>query len=323
MRVRGAAVMLALTTAACGSAGHVRLSTGDTTTTTVNAAPASLLPMTYESGTQRFDPPDGVTPRMTAQEAYAAWDKHQDPPPGAGEPEIFFALYTAFGRGHMLDNGRISHEIERIPVWVIRWRDVPTDPRWGSGGAHGIGEAPASTSPPTTFLQDYVEVINDANGESLVGMQSRPDDPPAPMRSWDETPTGKPCPADFAQYGAPGLVDDGGTIMPIGNGMKETMPRAVVRGSNGDAYAVWGGAGSVEHMTNGAPEDAPDGVIVVTRHGPDPCAHPRADEGLIVFHHEPSATGIVTLTAIDGDLVRYRTKGGKTGAWNVVTEQFS
>ncbi|MEY2418441.1 MAG: hypothetical protein QOG90_1121 [Actinomycetota bacterium] len=321
--MRGVAVVLALATAACGGGFRVRLSTGDTTTTTAASASSSLLPTTYEGGAQRFDPPDGVTARMTAQEAYAAWDKQQDPPTGASQPEIFFALYTDFGRGHMLDNGHVSHEIDRIPVWVIRWRDVPTDPRFGSGGAMGFRETPPSTSPPTTFLQDYVEVINDANGESLVGLQSRPDEPAAPMRSWDATPTGKPCPADVAQYGAPGLVDDGGTIMPIGNGMKETMPRGVVKGSNGDVYTVWGGAGSVEHMTNGAPEDAPDGVIVVVHHGPDPCAHPRPDEGLIVFHHEPSATGIVTLTAIDGDLVRYRTKGGVTGWWNVVTEQFS
>ena len=321
-RVRGAAVVLALLAAACGGY-KVKLSTGDPARTTTTASGAVALPMTYNGGSDRFDPPGDVTPRMTADEAYAAWDATQDPPAPHTDHEAFFALLTEYGRGHMLDNGHISHEIERLPVWVIRFRNVPTDPRGGSGGAHAPGQGPPTTlSPPTSFLQDYVNVINDANGESVVGLQGRPDDPTAPPRSWDEVQTGESCPADLSQYGAPGLVDDGGTIMPIEDGMRETMPRAVVKGSNGDVYTVWGGAGSVEHMTVGDPENAPDGVIVVVRHGPDPCAHPRDNEGLIVFRHEPSASGILTLTAIDGDRVLYRTKNGTTGAWNVVTEQF-
>ena len=82
--MRCAAVVLALVGVACGKGFHVDVNAQDTTSTTAIGAQAGTLPLTYESGTSRFDPPGDVAPRMTANEAYAAWDERQDPPsPGA------------------------------------------------------------------------------------------------------------------------------------------------------------------------------------------------------------------------------------------------
>jgi hypothetical protein len=322
MRVRVASVVIiALLAGACGRGGVENVATRDDPSSTT--AVAAELPITYNSGSERFDPPGDVTAKMTADEAYAAWKKTSGEPPN-DSPQIVFALYTQFGTGKMLDNGLTQPPHVRQPVWLIRFQNVPIPQRFGPGGPAPMpGQTTVKTTPPTSQLGDYVGAIDDATGQSVFNMVGgRADNPPAAMRSpTGHDPAQTSCPQDLSQYKA-GMFDDGGTPDP-GNWSKVTMPRAVIRASDGDVYQVWGGAGSIEHPLGGPAEEWPDGVLVVMRVPADGCKTWRDDEGSIVFHHEPSASGQVTLLSIGGDVVRYRTARGTTGAYNVVTEKFA
>ncbi len=81
-----------------------------------------------------------------------------------------------------------------------------------------------------------------------------------------------------------------------------------------------GGAGLRHPLTN--VQATPEGVIIVTRAGPDPCAQPRPHEGIPQFYGEPSHTGAVTLVSLAGDVVAYRTTGGMSGHFNFVLDNY-
>ena len=127
------------------------------------------------------------------------------------------------------------------------------------------------------------------------------------------------CPRDFS-HDHLGLHNGGPAPVPWSDAAV-TEPGLTMRGSNGDEYYVWGGvadpAQDVPDPSTNAQRD-PAGVVIVTREGPDPCAQPRPNEGIPEFYKEPSATGILTITAFDGDIVSYKTAGGRTGQFNVV-----
>jgi hypothetical protein len=322
VRIRVAAVVIgAVLIGGCGRGTDTVEPRDASETTLTEARPA--LPLTYGGGVQRFDPPRDVVARMTPDDAYSAWRQTNQPPNDS--PQILFALYTEVGTGKILDNGLTQSPHVRQPVWVIRFQNVAAS---GSGGgvAYGPGPIPGVTrasSPPNTYVGEEVGIIDDASGQSVATMFDRADDPPSPQRSANgRDPSRTSCPQSLDQYKA-GMFDDGATPDP-GDWSQETMPRAVLRGSDGDVYQVWGAAGSIERPMNGPADQWPDGVIVVARAARDWCASPHADdEGAIVFHHEPSASGQVTLVSVDGDVVHYRTARGVTGSYNVVTERFA
>ena len=278
--------------------------------------------LTYGDGMDRFDvPPEGVTPRMTADSAYDAWMNGGGHRPESSEdPETRFVLYTNFAAGQMLDSGLVAHSSTKRPAWIVRFTNVSSS---ASGGGHSrpVGGVTRTgpTGPPTTVVSDLVGVVDDTSGQAILTMNAKPDDPPHPWRSSLGSDRSS-CPAALSGY-APGLVHDGETPLPVGS-IAFTQPHAIVRGSNGDVYRVWGGAGSLEHPLSGPAGEEPDGVLVVMRDQADPCKSPLTDEGPIVFHHEPSRSGIVTITAISGDIVRYRTADGVTATYNVVTASF-
>jgi hypothetical protein len=321
--MRRVLVALVLVLGACGRGGVEKVGTRAEPSSSTTA-PAGELPLTYNRGSQRFDPPGDVVPKMTADEAYAAWKRQNGEPP-SDSPEIVFALYTEFGTGKMLDNGLTQSAHVHQPVWVIRFQNVPIPQHSGPGGPYRpvTTAPPRPTSPPTSQVGEEVGAIDDATGQPVFTMfGGRADNPPALYRSANgHDPTQQSCPQDLSQYKT-GLSDDGGTPDP-GGWSKTTVPRAVVRASDGDVYQVWGGAGSIEHPLGGPAEEWPDGVLVVMHEAADGCKTWREDEGFIVYHHEPSASGQVTLLAIDGDIVRYRTARGTTGTYNVVTEKFA
>jgi hypothetical protein len=173
-----------------------------------------------------------------------------------------------------------------------------------------------------TAVTDVVIVVDDAVGAVVVNMRETPDNPPAPARSAsgrDTRPSS--CPEDLSVY-TPGLNGEG-TPLPTGMGHEVTQPHAVLRASDGDAYQVWGGVGSLEHPLTGPASESPAGVLVVMHAAADPCKNSGGNEGGIVFHDEPSHSGMVTITAVAHDTIGYRTAHGVVGSYNVVTQQFS
>jgi hypothetical protein len=296
------AVVLALFVG-CGTAEPVA------STPTTAARARDQLPITYFGGQERFDAPGDAVARMTKEEALAAAGGDH----GSGEPVVLFALYTNYGQGQMNDTGGVTPAHVRQPVWLVRQQDVPQAPPRRMPGD------PIPSSPPPTTRADVGVIVDDATGAVMESFGDQPDDPPAAPRPGDEPTVAGTCPADHSEFKTE-LRQEEGTPLPTGF-VSFTRPWAVVRASNGDAYEVWGGAGSPELPLTGPADKSTDGTISVRRHRADPCAGPRSDESL-VFHHEPSATGELTLVSIDGDRVHYRTAGGASGEYNVVTATF-
>ena len=286
-----------------GACSHPHVQLDASASTTTSAGAASPLPLTY--GLSRFDPPGDAQPRMTAAEALSAWTSGGHRAPGGSGPEVLFALYSDSGSGQMRDNGLTARDHFNQPVWMIRYQNVADTER---GGPRFGGIASSTTA---EILVDVVDVIDDATGAVVLSVSGVPNEPS------DSPP--KSCPEDFSTF-TNGLVDDGGTPLPSGGTTGSfTQPHATILASDGDAYSVWGGIGSLEHP---ATESSSDGVLVVSHSFKDPCKSPPTKGG-IVFHHEPSQSGVVTVTGIAGDSVRYRTANGTTGTYNVVTEVFS
>lgn len=77
---------------------------------------------------------------------------------------------------------------DHVPVWVIRFTDVP-DQQAGGGGAAG-SEPMAAPSP---VLQDIVAIVDASNGKVLEVRSDRPDDP-AQLSPPTNAP-GKPSPS--------------------------------------------------------------------------------------------------------------------------------
>ncbi len=300
---------------ACAGNGVSLDASGDSTTTTGSAGPMSL-PVTYDDGYMRFDPPDGLAPQRTESEVRQATH-------AAYGSTVVFALFTTWSTGRMRDDGGIDPSHLRQPVWMIRTPDVAQSDDGMSGGAYAGSVPSTSQQTPTTVRHvDMLTVIDDATGTSLLTRTDRPDRAAVP---WTDGPP-KPkratsCPADVSRYGPAGLIDDDGTPIPLST-IKVTRPRAVVRSANGDMYQIWGGEGSVEHEASATNADG-DGVVIVSHYPADPCRATDPHSGEVTFHHEPSRSGIVTLTAIDGTRIRYRTAGGVTGTYDVVTEAFA
>lgn len=95
-----------------------------------------------------------------------------------------------------------------------------------------------------------------------------------------------------------------------------TTQAAVVVGQ--ELYELSSGVGiNPDGITN-----TQQGVISVYHPVQDTCAHrgQQAEEGV---YRTPGQHGAVTLTAIAGPIVQFRTADGTTGSFNVVTKQFS
>lgn len=76
-------------------------------------------------------------------------------------------------------------------------------------------------------------------------------------------------------------------------------------------------------LTSGsAGEDRRQGVIYVFHPVYDSCAHPELNDEMGLYP-APTKHGALTMTAIDGVIVTYRTADGTTGQFNVVTKQYT
>lgn len=133
-----------------------------------------VSPFTYDDGFLRFDPPaDGYTPAITSAEAYQAF-LDTGAYPGIeeySEPEFFLAQVTTYGEGSESDEG-LGIGYDHVPVWVIRFINVPDDPA-GPGDGPTEGDSP---SPQTPVLQDVVIFVNADTGKALQLRSDRPDD---------------------------------------------------------------------------------------------------------------------------------------------------
>ena len=69
-------------------------------------------------------------------------------------------------------------------------------------------------------------------------------------------------------------------------------------------------------------ENPQQGVIVLVHQVGDPCAHPNQQVEEKVYPL-PGLHGAVTLTTVQGPVVQFATADGTTGAFDVVTRQFS
>jgi hypothetical protein len=319
---------LLMAASSCAGDAPTKVATRDEPTSA--AVDETDLPVTFESGQIRIDPaPADVAPRMTADEAYQAWKRRGSDSYGDTKPQVSFGIYSNLGQSHMTDAGIVRDDTHQ-PAWMILFHNVSVPASGGGALAGGIrygpGPRPTPTTasgPPPTYIQDVVGFIDDATGNSLTEMATKTDQPDHPADQPPGAVRGASCPADFSDYQF-GLHDGDGSPEPWPYNAA-TPPRGAIHGSDGNAYDVFGGEGSFDHPLTGemGNMDSPDGVIVVQRHSADPCAAPAAQEGEAIFHHEPSHSGAVTITAFDGDVVRYRTAGGVKGSYNVVTDKFS
>lgn len=75
-------------------------------------------------------------------------------------------------------------------------------------------------------------------------------------------------------------------------------------------------------LSSGASADNPrQGLIAVVRPVHDACAHPDQRTEAAAYP-TPGQHGRVTMTAVDGPVVAFRTADGTTGRFNVVSKQF-
>jgi hypothetical protein len=313
---------LAVATAACAGDSASTVAARDEPSST--PVDETDLPVTFDSGMIRFDPPPpDVAPRMTKDEAYRAWVAEGFGNDQEAEPQVAFGVYSNFGQGRMTDAG-VVHEQTAQPAWMVLFHNVSAPASGGGSRPYSPGTTPTTGSgPPPTYIVDSVGFMSDVTGAPLGQMTTKIDRPDHAADQPPGAPRSASCPADFSQYEFR-LSNREGSPEPWPYNAA-TPPRGAIHGSNGDAYEVFGGVGSFDHPLVGEMGnlDSPDGVIVVRRHSPDPCRTPIEQEGSSIFHHEPSRTGAVTLTALEGDVVRYRTAGRATGSYNVVTDTFA
>jgi hypothetical protein len=127
-----------------------------------------------------------------------------------------------------------------------------------------------------------------------------------------------PAPATCARQAAPGPASG---LISAATGMPQPVPAAALTMTNG-AYQHDASDGNWYQLYAGAEgQNANQGVIVVSKLDPDPCAH-HTTESQPQGHDAPGLHGAVSITDVNGDTVSWRANDGTTGRFDFVTGQY-
>jgi hypothetical protein len=145
------------------------------------------------------------------------------------------------------------------------------------------------------------QAILDARAQQKAAASSRPHGPKGKM-----TKAPGSCPRRLK----PGVLPVPAALP----GATDLRSEAVVVTPGVDNYYVWGGA------TN---DDPKRGVIIVLNRIGDTCANVAQNHFPVETPYPtPTHTGFVTLTRVEGATVLFKTSGGSTGRFNVVTGKY-
>jgi hypothetical protein len=127
-----------------------------------------------------------------------------------------------------------------------------------------------------------------------------------------------PAPATCARQAPPGPPSG---LISAATGAPQPVPAAVLTMTNG-AYQHAASDSNWYQVYAGADGQNPNqGVIVVWKLDPDPCAHHTTDSQPQA-HDAPGLHGAVSITDVNGDTVVWRANDGTTGRFNLVTGQY-